>query len=349
MVNTEKDYYKILGITEEEKNLPENEFNKICKNKFKKLALKYHPDKWSKATEKERKEAEEKFKEISEANDILSNPEKRRQYDNNGLDFDISDMFSRFGFGHFGNKRQRINKGTNVESVVFLTLKEAYNGVKKKITVERKKQCKKCNGTGSSDGSNTTCPHCHGSGMLSEQMQMGPNAFSIRQRPCPHCNATGKIIKNPCKHCNGSGLETQKTIEEYDIPRGVVSGLTINVQGAGNAPLNGDGINGDLLIKIIVQDDLYFKRVDGINLIHYAEIPFNECLLGVEKEFEAIDGSKIKVKIPELTKHGESFVYKGKGMPHFNDNNVIGDYAIIINYKLPKSLTNEQKEKLKNF
>ena len=350
MVNTEKDYYKILGITEEEKNLKQDDFNKILKKKYKKLALTYHPDRWTNKSEKEQKEAEEKFKEISEANDVLSNPDKRRQYDMGGIDMDFSDMFSGFGFNPFGSGgRQRVNKGTNVETYVFLTLKEAYQGVTKKVTVERKVSCKKCKGTGSNDGSTTVCPHCNGTGMFSERIQMGPGAFSIRQGPCKHCNATGRIVKNPCKQCNGTGLETEKSFEEYKIPRGVINGLTITVPGAGNVPANGDGINGDLLIKVIVKDDSYFKVIDGINLVHYEEIPFNECLLGTQKEFETIDGSKIKVKIPELTKHGETFIYKGKGMPHFNDNNVIGDYAIVINYKLPKSLTNEQKEKLKNF
>ena len=336
-------------ITEEEKNLSQDEFNKVLKSKFKKLALKYHPDRWTNKSEKERNEAEEKFKEISEANDILSNPEKRRQYDNQGIDMDFSDMFSGFGFNPFGGGRQRVNKGTNAETFVFLTLKESYTGARKKVTVERQKECNSCKGSGSSDGSDTTCPYCKGTGMFSERIQMGPNAYSVRQGPCPHCRATGKIIKNPCKHCNGTGLETEKTVEEYNIPKGVINGLTINVSGAGNAPLNGDGINGDLLIKIIVKDDSYFKRYDGINLVHYEEGPFNECLLGFEKEFDTIDGGKVKVKADELTPHGKSFVFKGKGMPHFNDPNMVGDYAVIINHKLPDSLTKEQKEKLKNF
>ena len=350
MVNTEKDYYKILGISESEKKLNQDEFNKLIKKNYKKLALKYHPDKLTKASEKERKEGEEKFKEITEAYDVLSNPEKRNQYDNKGMDFDLSDMFSGFGFNPFGGRsRQRVNRGTDAETYVFITLKEAYNGVKKQIKVERKKPCKTCKGTGSSDGSNTTCPHCNGTGMLSERMQMGPGAFSIRQGPCHHCNATGKIIKNPCKKCNGTGLESEKVNEIYDIPKGVVNGLTINVPGAGNAPVNGDGINGDLLIKVIIKDDNYFKVVDGINLIHYEEVPFNECLLGFEKEIDTIDGGKVKIKADELTPHGKSFLFKGKGMPHYNNNNIVGDYAVIINYKLPNKLTNEQREKLKNF
>lgn len=350
MANTDKDFYKILGITEEEKNLSQEEFNKILKKKHRKLALKYHPDKWTNASEEERKNAEENFKEISEAYNTLSNSDKRRKYDNNGFDMnDLSDMFSGFGFNPFGGMGRRVNRGSNVETYVFITLKEAYTGARKSVTVERQTSCSHCNGTGSSDGSSTTCHHCNGTGMISERMQMGPGTFSIRQGPCPHCNATGRIIKTPCKKCNGTGLQTEKTVEHYNIPKGVINGLTINVSGAGNAPLNGDGINGDLYIKVIIKEDSYYKVTEGINLVHYEEVPFNECLLGFEKEFEAIDGTKVKLKIPELTPHGKSFTFKGKGMPHYNNNNMIGDYIIVINHKLPNSLTNEQREKLKNF
>ena len=350
MENREKDYYKILGITEEEKNLNQDEFNKVCKRNFKKLAIKYHPDKLSKASEEERKKGEEKFKEISEAYDVLSTPEKRRRYDNNGLDIDLEDIFSNFGFNPFNaQNRQRVNKGSDINASIFVTLKESFSGVKKQFVVERETECKTCHGTGSSDGTITTCSHCHGTGMFSERMQMGPNSFSVRQGPCPYCNATGKIVKNPCKDCNGTGVKHIKTTEEYFIPKGVINGLTLNIKGKGNAPINGEGINGDLVLKVFVKEDSYFKKVEGLNLIHYAEIPFNECLLGFEKEFEAIDGSKVIVKAPELTPDGKAFIFNGKGLPHLNDNNIVGDYAIIVKYVLPDSLTDEQKEKLKNF
>jgi molecular chaperone DnaJ len=128
-----------------------------------------------------------------------------------------------------------------------------------------------------------------------------------------------------------------------------VNGLIISVPGAGNAPQGGNGVNGDLLIEVVIKEDNYFTRPDEINLIHYAEVPFNECLLGFEKEFEAIDGTKVKVKAPELTPHGKSFIFKGKGMPHYNNPNIVGDYAVVVNYKLPTSLTKEQKKKLKDF
>lgn len=343
MINTEKDYYEILGVS---KDASEDEIKKA----YRKLAVKYHPDKLANASEKERQEGEDKFKEISEAYDILSDPQKRQQYDHGGIN--LNDIFNHFGggFNPFnGSMRQRVNKGSNVKAYVFITIKEAYTGCNKEVKVNREKPCSKCNGTGSADGKNSTCPHCNGSGMISETIQMGPGSFTFSQRPCPHCHATGKIITKPCNHCKGTGTETESTTEYYQIPRGVVNGLIINVPGAGNTPHGGNGINGDLLIEVVVKKDSYFERPDEINVIHYAEIPFNECLLGFEKEFEALDGTKVKVKAPELTPHDKSFVFKGKGMPHYNNPNMVGDYIIIIKHKLPTSLTNEQKKKLKDF
>lgn len=346
-MSTEKDFYKILGVDK-------NADTETIKKAYKKLALKWHPDRFSNASEKEQKEAEEKFKEISEAHDVLSNPEKRQQYDNGGMNFDFEDIFSHFGggFGSFfgGRQRsQRVNKGSNIKAYVFMTLKEAYSGAKKKINVTRNKPCVKCNGTGSADGISPICPHCKGSGMISETKQMGPGSFSMSHRPCPHCHGNGKIIKTPCSHCQGNGFQTETVVEEYDIPKGVLNGMTINIQRAGNAPTDGNGVNGDLYIEVVIKEDNYFNRPDEINLIHYAEVPFNECILGFEKEFEAIDGTKVKVKAPELTPHGKSFIFKGKGMPHYNNPNIVGDYAVVINYKLPTSLTKEQKKKLKDF
>ena len=342
-MSIEKDFYEILGVSRN--NFDEDQLKK----NYRKLCVQWHPDKFANASEKEQKEAEEKFKEISEAYDVLSNPEKRRQYDNGGFDFsNFSDFFSDL-HGMFGGHRQRVNKGSNVKAYVFMTLKEAYTGVDKEVTINRTKSCSKCNGTGSADGKNTTCPHCNGTGMISKHVQMGPGSFSISQSPCPHCHATGKIITKPCEHCKGSGVESETTKEFYKIPKGVVNGLIVNVPGAGNAPVGGNGVNGDLHIEIVVKEDSYFTRPDEINLIHYAEVPFNECILGFEKEFEAIDGTKVKVKAPELTPHGKSFIFKGKGMPHYNNPNIVGDYAVVVNYKLPTSLTKEQKKKLKDF
>ena len=358
-----KDYYEILGITDEEKNLSASEFEKILKKKYRANALKFHPDRWANGTEEEKKEAEQKFKEIAEANEVLSDPKKRQMYDNGGFEFDSSgfDPFEMFRnmsgggfdsmFGNmFGNMNggRRVSKGTNIQTNISLTMEEAYKGGEKTIAVTRQKPCVHCNGTGSEDGKESSCPHCNGSGRISKMQQMGPGAFQMFNKTCPHCNGTGKKIDNKCKKCGGSGLETETVLETVNIPRGLSNGMVVTIIGAGNASPDG-GPNGDLLISVNMKSDGYFVRPDEINIIHYDEVPFNECLLGFKKEYKAIDGTKVIVNAPELTPHGKAFMFKGKGMPHPQNPNIVGDYAIVINHKLPSKLTKEQRKKLENF
>lgn len=355
-----KNYYEILGITDEEKILQGEKFNEVCKKKYRSCAMKYHPDRWANGTDEEKAEAERKFKEIAEANEVLSDPQKRQMYDNGGFEFNADgfDPFEMFrnmagglggGFGDFfGSGRQRVNRGSNVQAHVSMTLEEAYFGGDKKVTVTRQKSCVHCNGTGSADGKSSTCPQCQGSGILAKHIQLGPNAYQTIQTVCPNCKGTGKSITTPCSHCKGSGLESVTTTETFDFPRGLSDGMVINIPGMGNEP-NGGGQNGDLHIIVHIYPHSYYTRPDEINLVHYDEVPFNECLLGFKKEYMAIDGTKVVVDAPELTPHGKAFFFKGKGMPHPNNPNIVGDYAVVINHKLPTKLTNEQKKKLKDF
>lgn len=355
-----KDYYEILGITEEEKKLSQLEFEKVLKKKYRSSALKYHPDRWANGTDEEKKDAEQKFKEIAEANEVLSDPQKRQMYDNGGFEFNTDgfDPFEMFrnmagsfggGFGDFfGGGRQRVNRGSSVQAHVSMTLEEAYFGGDKKVTVTRQKSCVHCNGTGSADGKTSTCPQCQGRGRIAKHMQLGPNAYQTIETTCQHCGGTGKKITTPCSHCKGSGLETVTTTETFDFPRGLSDGMVINIPGMGNEP-NGGGQNGDLHIIVHIYAHSYYTRPDEINLIHYDDVPFNECLLGFKKEYMAIDGTKVVVDAPELTPHGKAFMFKGKGMPHPNNPNIVGDYAVVINHKLPNKLTDEQKKKLKDF
>lgn len=351
-----KDYYAILGV---DKNASEDEIKKS----YRKKAMELHPDRWANGTEEEKKDAEQKFKEVAEAYEVLSDPQKRQMYDNGGFEFDgdgfdpfemFRNMHGNFSggdpfdiFGMFGSRGgNRVNKGTNVQTTLDLTLEEAYNGGNFNVTVNRLKTCTHCNGTGSEDGKIETCPHCNGSGFITQMQQTGPGAYQMAHSTCPHCK--GKRILKPCSKCKGRGLEREQSIENIDIPRGLSTGMVINVNGFGNPP-QGEGINGDLHVKINVQPHSYFTRPDEINLIHYDDVPFNECLLGFKKEYMAIDGTKVVVDAPELTPHGKAFIFKGKGMPHPNNPNIVGDYAVIINHKLPNKLTDEQKKKLKNF
>ena len=359
-----KDYYSILGITEEEKKLSGSEFQELVKKKYRKLAMQYHPDRWANSSEAEKKEAEEKFKSISEANEILSDPQKRQMYDNGGNDFDFNgfdpmEMFRRmtenmgggfddFGFGFFGNRGQRVNKGSNIETHITITLQEAYDGVAKEINIPRKRKCIYCNGTGSYDGKSHDCPTCGGKGFVSSRRQIAQNSFQIVNAQCPNCHGMGRTISKPCTHCNGTGLETEYAKELITIPRGISNNMVFVVPELGNEP-EGNGINGDLHVIVNVMEDSYFKRPDEMNVIHYEDVPFNEALIGFKKEFKCLDGSVVTVNAPELTPHGKSFIFKGKGMPNPNDNNYVGDYAVVIRHKLPSKLTEKQKEMLKNF
>lgn len=356
-----KDYYKILEITDEEKKLNNEEFASVCKKKYHSLALKLHPDRWANSSEKEKKEAEEKFKDVAEAYEVLSDPQKRAKYDNGGIDFDFGgfdpmDIFRKMsgmggGFGSpfesmFGGG-QRVRKGTDIHADVTLTMEEAYNGCKKTIKIKKQKVCQHCNGHGTEDGKDHICPVCGGTGMETNQKQFG-NQFYSTSFPCRHCKGTGRNLNaTMCRKCGGSGVAYDYVSEEIDVPRGIASGMAFRVDGLGNA-CDG-GINGDLIVHANVLEDNYFERPDPVNVIHYENIPFNEALLGFTKEFRCVDGSKVTLKAHELTKHGEAFIFKGKGMPDVTGRGGVGDYAIVVNYELPKKLTDKQKELLKNF
>lgn len=357
-----KDYYKILEISDTEKKLNGDEFINLCKKKYHSLALKFHPDRWANASDNEKKEAEEKFKDISEAYEVLSDPQKRNQYDNGGMDFDFGgfdpmDIFMRMsgmggGFGGgFGSMfgGQRVNKGSDVHVEVILTLEEVYKGGKRTVQVQKEKVCKHCNGHGTEDGKDHVCPVCHGNGMESITKQFSHNQMFTQSHICSRCHGTGTDANvNPCKVCGGRGLVAEFAIEEIDIPRGIGHGMAFKVDGKGNAP-EGNGINGDLIVHVRINPDTYFERPDPVNLIHYESVPFTEALLGFKKDFRCIDGSTVTVNAKELTKPGEAFIFSGKGMPDVMNGGRYGDYAVVINYELPKKLTDKQKELLKEF
>lgn len=356
-MSEKKDYYKILGVKED---ASDDEIKKC----YRKLAMQFHPDRWANGTEKEKKDAEEKFKDIAEAYEVLSDPKKRAQYDNGGMDFDFGgfdpmDIFMRMSgmggggfespFGNmFGGGRQRVNKGSDVHVEILLTLEESYSGAKKNVNVKKQKKCPHCNGHGTEDGKDHICQKCHGTGMETEMKQFGPGQFFSQSRPCSKCHGTGRDTSvSPCKKCRGSGFVEEYTNEEIEVPCGVADGMAFKVDGKGNAP-EGNGINGDLIVHVKMNKDNYFERPDNINLIHYESVPFNEVLLGFSKEFRCIDGSTVTVNAKELTKPGEAFIFKGKGMPDVMGGGY-GDYAVVINYELPKKLTDKQKELLKDF
>ena len=352
-----KGYYKILGVSE-------NASQEEIKKSYRKLASQWHPDKFVGKSEKEQKEAEEKFKEIAEAYDVLGDENKRQQYDNGGSfdfnGFDPFDIFRQhfsggmggpfeafFGAQNTGAHPRVKRQGTDVNITVTLTLKEAYQGATKIVDVTKTIPCLDCNGSGSADGRKTTCPQCHGTGVITETRTSG-NMFFQSSHPCPSCNGTGEINKNPCKKCGGSGVKKETVKEKVTIPAGVADGMVMTIPERGNSPVGG-GNNGHLNVHFSVKEDPYFTRVDQLNIVHYEEVPFIDALLGIEKEFECLDGTKVKIKLPELTKDGQAFFQKGKGMPDVNNPSKRGDYAVVVKYKYPNKLTKKQKKILEDF
>lgn len=348
----EKNFYEILGITEEEKNLPESEFNKVLSKNYKNLAKKWHPDRFATKSEEERNEAEEKFKEISEAYNTLSDANKRRQYDfgSNGsfnpFEGMDDDPFTFFRNMH-GGGGPRIVKGQNIQVNVDITLEESYQGKEKTIKFNRIISCGHCNGTGSENGKVEICPHCNGSGVITERRQVG-NMLSMTSRPCNHCHGTGKKITNPCRHCNGSGSETILVEETITIPKGIDNGQYIILKERGcEVSNNKNSINGDLIVVFNVSNQEFVRN--GDDLIKTIDVNIFDAILGTEKTITAIDGKDINIKIPELTKPSHTFVIKDKGMPNVNNPKHYGNMRVVVNYKMPNNLSKEDKKILEKF
>ena len=358
---SKRDYYEVLGVS---KGASESEIKKA----YRKMALKYHPDK-----NPGDKEAEEKFKEAAEAYEILSNAEKRQRYDQyghagvggaagaNGFHMSMDDIFSQFGdifgdafggafggFGGFGGTRQRrrrVNKGSNLRVKVKLTLAEIAKGTEKKIKVSKYVSCNSCNGTGSKAGSSyATCSTCHGTGSVTRitntflgQMQTSST--------CPACGGEGQTIVSKCPVCAGDGIVKGEEVISIKIPAGVEDGMQLSMSGKGNAGARG-GIPGDLIILIEEQEDKNFVR-DGRNILYDAFISFTDASLGATIDVPTLDG-KARIKIAPGTQAGKVLRLKGKGLPSLNSYGN-GDLLVNINVWTPKSLTKEEREILEKL
>lgn len=345
-----KDYYKILGVS---KDASEDDIKKA----YKKLALKYHPDRNVNKSDKEKAEAEEKFKDVNEAYSILSDATKRSQYDNptpdfGGFDFSNFDPFSAFagfgGFGNFGgfggfgrNQEQQIIKGQSLRITVNTTLEDSLNGSTKTIKYKRKEVCNHCNGSGkTSQSREESCTQCGGTGTIITQ-----NGTWQTMTTCPNCQGKGRILINPCSHCNGSGLEDKTHQVDITIPKGCCSGMQFVMNGEGHASPNKKGPNGDLIVNINEAPHEVFVR-DGINLYQDINIPVIDGMLGCTIEVETLDGKVLATKIKQGTESGDKIRFKGKGVPH-PQTGTMGDMIGVINLIMPKSL-NETEIKLLN-
>ena len=353
-----RDYYEVLGI---QKGASEDEIKKA----YKKLARKYHPD-----MNPGDKEAEEKFKEVNEANEVLSDPEKKARYDQfgfagvdpnygagagggaygGGFDFgDLGDIFgSFFGGGFGGGQRRNPNapqRGESIRASVSVSFTEAAFGCEKSVTLERSEQCPTCKGNGCAPGTTPEiCPDCHGTGTVQTRRQTPMGVFASNG-PCRKCGGTGRLIHQPCPDCRGTGAVRKRKTIKVTIPAGIDHGQTISLRGQGNAGRNG-GPAGDLLITVMVQPHELFRR-DGVDVFCEAPITFTQAVLGAELEIPTIDG-KVKYSIPEGTQTGTVFRLKGKGVPVLNGRGR-GDQYVTVTIETPRNLNKEQKEALRKF
>ncbi len=358
-----RDYYEVLGV---QKNATEDEIKKA----YKKMAIKYHPDR-----NPGDKKAEEKFKEAAEAYEVLHDPQKRQKYDQFGFEglngaggfnaqnMDMSDIFSHFsdifegmgfgggfggggfsgfgGFGGGGRQQKTVFKGKDQRLRVELTLSEIVNGCTKKFKIKNDVVCEHCHGSGSADGKVDTCPTCHGSGYVVRTQQ---SIFGMMQSQsvCPDCHGEGKVVKNKCSHCRGEGVVPGETLVEVNFPAGLQEGMVLTLEGKGGAGRH-NGVNGDL--QIIIKEKQHEELLrDGNDIVYNLLLSVPQAILGCDIEVPTVDG-KAKVKIPAGTQPGTVMRLRGKGIPQVQGYNrgVKGDELINISVYMPQTLSKDEK------
>ncbi|MFN0202368.1 MAG: molecular chaperone DnaJ [Bacteroidia bacterium] len=349
-----RDFYEVLGVA---KNADADELKKA----YKKLALKYHPDR-----NQGDAAAEEKFKEAAEAYEILSDADKRARYDRfghagvggaaggGGQYTDLNDIFANFGdifgdsfFGGMGGGRQRTRKrgqrGSDLRIEMKLDLEEIAKGVEKKIKLNRYHACAPCSGTGADGGSAfRSCPTCNGAGEI-RQTAGGGFFQQVVVTACPTCQGEGRIIERNCKTCEGKGRNMQEENLSVKIPAGVQEGMSLSLRSKGHAGLRG-GDAGDLIIQISEKKHDFFER-DGDNLIHELFITFPDAALGMKAEVPTIDGGKVRFEIKAGTLPGKVVRLRGKGLPNINGYGT-GDLLIHLNVWIPQELSSEERATL---
>ncbi len=351
-----RDYYEVLGVSK-------NATNDELKKAFRKLAKQYHPD-----THPDDKDAEEKFKEIQEAYAVLSDEDKRRQYDQfghaafdgsnggGGFDFSGMDFGDIFGdiFGDFfgGGSRSRYAnnngpmQGANVKTSVRITFEEAVFGCTKEIEVNVKEPCESCHGSGAKPGTNPeTCPKCGGKGRVVYTQQ---SLFGTMQnvQTCPDCNGSGKIVKEKCSDCHGSGYITRKKRIEVSIPAGIDHGQSVRIRGKGEPGIRG-GAQGDLLVQVLVSNHPIFVRQD-MDIYSTAPISYAQAALGGEIKISTVDGD-VLYEVKPGTQTDTRIRLKGKGVPSLRNKEIRGNHYVTLVVQVPTGLSNDAKEALRKF
>jgi molecular chaperone DnaJ len=362
LAEEKRDYYEVLGVN---RGASEDELKKA----YRKMAKKYHPD-----LNPGDKEAEKHFKEVNEAYEVLSDPQKKSRYDqfgHAGVDpsygaggagggfggaggfggfGDIGDIFDSFFGGGFGSSARQANpnaprRGSDIHTSMTIDFFEACKGTKKEVRLTRQETCPECHGNGCEAGHNPqTCTQCHGTGQETV-LQRTPIGSIRTTRTCSKCGGRGQIIDHPCKKCGGSGkVGVTKTIE-INIPAGIDDGQTLSVRGQGNCGSNG-GPSGDLHVTISVRPDVLFKR-DGYDIWCDIPLTYYQAVVGYELTVPTIDG-KVKYNVPAGTQPGTVFKLRGKGVQQLNGRGR-GDQFVTVTVEVPKNLNKEQQRALQEF
>ena len=357
-----RDYYEVLGV---DKKASEDEIKKA----YRKIAIKYHPDR-----NPGDKTAEEKFKEAAEAYSVLSDKQKRQQYDQFGFDgpnmgggfggfgaggFSMDDIFSMFGdvfggrggfggFSGFGGGQRAQYHGTDLRLKVRLTLEEISTGVTKKFKVRKDIVCSECNGSGAQNGSGSeTCPTCHGQGYTVRTVRSILGMMQT-QSECPTCHGEGTVIKNKCPHCSGQGIVKGEEVVEINIPAGVAEGMVVNVPGKGNAAQH-NGVPGNIQVYVEEEPNDTFVR-DGQDIIYNLLLDFPTAALGGEVDIPTIEGTKVKIKIEPGTQPGKTLRLRGKGLPAVQGyGSGRGDLVVQVSVYVPKTLDRHERQVLEEL
>ena len=350
-----RDYYEVLGVS---KGASDDEIKKA----FRKMSKKYHPD-----LNPNNKEAEKKFKEVNEAYQVLSDPEKKSKYDQfghagvdpnfgaggggfNGGGFDFGDIFGDFfggGFGGFGGGQRRNGpkRGADIRKIIDLTFEEAAFGCHREMSIQAQEKCETCGGSGAKKGTTAqTCQHCHGTGQIRTQ-QRTVLGYMTNVTTCPHCHGEGKIVKDPCPDCRGTGKVRKSKKIEVDIPAGIDDGQSIRLRGKGQMGRNGQA--GDLLLKVKIAEKPGFER-KGMDVYTTVNVPFSTAVLGGEAKVHTLYGDVI-CKVREGTQSGSKIRLRGKGIVSMKNPQVHGDHYVTVQVQVPRNITPEARRKLREF
>ena len=354
-ISEKRDYYEVLGVAKDASSAD-------LKNAFRSLARKYHPDR------SQEDNAEEMFKEIQEAYAVLSDEQKRGQYDRfghkgpgggspfggfggGGFNINLEDLFGGdifsniFGGGGGGGRRSR-RRGSDIRMFHTVDLKKIHHGSQEEVEVELPVACSKCAGTGAKDGEISDCRECNGQGRVRMRQQVGPFVQDV-VRDCPSCEGSGHQIDEQCSTCRGKGKEIKATTLRFNIPDGAESGTRLRMRGKGEPAPNGKGEDGDLFIEIDVEEHLWFER-SSADLIMSLPLGYSDLVLGTSITLEHVDGKDLTIKVPAYSNSGDTIEIRKRGLPR-NRGSGRGDVIVLLKLHMPKKVDKKSKKSLQEL